>query len=502
MHPSPQPSVFFPSFVSVRGLRVVQHSASSASVLHGMLKSIDQALAGAIDVIADDVQATVKSVREQGMMRTLGDAVEDAGKLVASGAGNAFTGMLGGKKGEKTVSTHSGMSSGYADICAGNKAGSFGSGLRMQAHFSARLYSACKVVGKMDMDYMDATLQVNAFGMTAGCTFCLDNLPNQLAVLGHLRAILEMCHNQCEGDSDQYESAKEVERQMKTVKLMIKMAQARSKSKAVKVEVMPCILSTSLNANGEASASMSMGSMSPKKSMSMVGASATGSMFCGKLPKLDEAQRCVEEHAGSDSIASTSSMVPTETVAEKRDKESASASASASPETVTVSNTKSGPSVGSATQKRPASGRSISSTQKAVEPVAPSAPCSSSSFASRLMPSFLRKNRAASKEKVQEAADGAMSPEALPSSAEVQAEPDEAEAIPTLSQLQQGTQGQRLLPIAAHKCATDYSASSLINAEISERDMSELQKQQEELWAPSTEEQDTSGAVLGTRTTT
>ncbi|CAE7261827.1 unnamed protein product [Symbiodinium sp. CCMP2456] len=344
----------------------------------------------------------------------------------------------------------------------------------------------------MDMDYMDATLQVNAFGMTAGCTFCLDNLPNQLAVLGHFRAILEMCHNQCEGDSDQYESAKEVERQMKTVKLMIKMAQARSKSKAVKVEVMPCILSTSLNVNGEASASM--GSMSPKKSMSMVGASATTSMFGGRLPKLDEAQRCVEEPAGSDSIASTSSMVPTETVAEKRDKESASASASPD----TVSNTK---SVGSATQKRPESGRSISSTQKAVEPVAPSAPSSSSSFASRLMPSFLRKNRAASKEKAQEAADGAMSPEALLSSAEVQDEPDEAEAIPTLRQLQQGTQDQRLLPISAHKCATDYSASSLINAEISERDMSELQKQQEELWAPSTEEQGPSGAVLGTPTT-
>ncbi|CAE7825951.1 unnamed protein product [Symbiodinium sp. CCMP2592] len=297
----------------------------------------------------------------------------------------------------------------------------------------------------MDMDYMDATLQVNAFGMTAGCTFCLDNLPNQLAVLGHFRAILEMCHNQCEGDSDQYESAKEVERQMKTVKLMIKMAQARSKSKAVKVEVMPCILSTSLNVNGEASASM--GSMSPKKSMSMVGASATGSMFCGKLPKLDEGQRCHEEPVGSDSIASTSSMVPTETVAEKRDKESASASAS--PEAASnAKRTESGPSVGSATQKRPESGRSISSTQKAVEPVAPSAPSSSSSFASRLMPSFLRKNRTASKEKAQEVADGAMSPEALLSSAEVQEEPDEAaEAIPTLRQLQQGTQGQRLLPI-------------------------------------------------------
>lgn len=93
-----------------------------------MLKSIDQALAGAIDVIADDVQATVKSVREQGMMRTLGDAVEDAAGLVVGGAGTALSGMLSGKKGEKTVSSHSGVSSGYADIMAGGKAGSFGGG--------------------------------------------------------------------------------------------------------------------------------------------------------------------------------------------------------------------------------------------------------------------------------------------------------------------------------------------------------------------------------------
>lgn len=93
-----------------------------------MLKSIDQALAGAIDVIADDVQATVKSVREQGMMRTLGDAVEDAAGLVVGGAGSAISGMWNGKKGEKTVSGHSGVSSGYADICAGSKAGSFSGG--------------------------------------------------------------------------------------------------------------------------------------------------------------------------------------------------------------------------------------------------------------------------------------------------------------------------------------------------------------------------------------
>eukprot|EP00438_Fugacium_kawagutii_P030768 Skav215273 [mRNA] locus=scaffold2881:205994:206852:- [translate_table: standard] len=40
---------------------------------------------------------------------------------------------------------------------------------------------------------MDATMQINAFGLSAGCTFSLDNVPNQLAVLGHFRAMLEMC---------------------------------------------------------------------------------------------------------------------------------------------------------------------------------------------------------------------------------------------------------------------------------------------------------------------
>ena len=94
-------------------------------------------------------------------------------------------------------------------------------------------------------DFMDATLQVHAFGLSAGedlapksvqrlylgcggwwvraltgCTLCLDNVPNQLAVLGHFRAMLEMCgvaanerrnvdslwcrgQNQIEGDPEQ-----------------------------------------------------------------------------------------------------------------------------------------------------------------------------------------------------------------------------------------------------------------------------------------------------------
>ena len=49
-----------------------------------------------------------------------------------------------------------------------------------------------------------------------------------------------------------------MEDQLRTVKLMIKVAQARRK--AVKVEVLPCILSTSLNADGSMSPSQSVGS--------------------------------------------------------------------------------------------------------------------------------------------------------------------------------------------------------------------------------------------------
>jgi len=85
-----------------------------------MLGKIDQALAGAIDVIADDVQATVKSVKEQGIARTLGDAVEDAAGLVAGGAGNAISTFLHGRsKGPASVSNHSGLDSGYANIVSG-----------------------------------------------------------------------------------------------------------------------------------------------------------------------------------------------------------------------------------------------------------------------------------------------------------------------------------------------------------------------------------------------
>lgn len=92
-----------------------------------MLKSIDQALAGAIDVIADDVTATVKSVKEQGVMRTLGDAVEDAAGLVATGAKSTLSGLVG-RKGPDKISSHSGISTGYADLCAPGGPGFNGGG--------------------------------------------------------------------------------------------------------------------------------------------------------------------------------------------------------------------------------------------------------------------------------------------------------------------------------------------------------------------------------------
>lgn len=96
-----------------------------------MLRTLDKALAGAIDVIADDVQATVKSVKEQGMMRTLGDAVEDAAGIVVGGAGSVLSGLIGGRKGPEPVSKHSGVSSSYADICAapGSRPNAGGAGM-------------------------------------------------------------------------------------------------------------------------------------------------------------------------------------------------------------------------------------------------------------------------------------------------------------------------------------------------------------------------------------
>eukprot|EP00930_Biecheleria_cincta_P044340 TRINITY_DN30455_c0_g1_i1.p1 TRINITY_DN30455_c0_g1~~TRINITY_DN30455_c0_g1_i1.p1 ORF type:complete len:549 (+),score=104.95 TRINITY_DN30455_c0_g1_i1:76-1722(+) len=92
-----------------------------------MLRSIDQALAGAIDIIADDVTATVKSVKEQGVMRTLGDAVEDAAGLVTNGARSAVSGLIG-QRGPDRISSHSGISTGYADLCAPGRPGFNGGG--------------------------------------------------------------------------------------------------------------------------------------------------------------------------------------------------------------------------------------------------------------------------------------------------------------------------------------------------------------------------------------
>lgn len=93
-----------------------------------MLQTVDKALAGAIDVVADDLTATMKSIREQGVKATLQDAVQDAAGLVVGGAGTAISSVWGGRMGPTQISTHSGMSSSYADLCAGPGSRSVGGG--------------------------------------------------------------------------------------------------------------------------------------------------------------------------------------------------------------------------------------------------------------------------------------------------------------------------------------------------------------------------------------
>lgn len=214
------------------------------------------------------------------------------------------------------------------------------------------------------------TLSINAFGLSAGCTFSLDNVPNQLAVLGHFRAMLEMCQNQIEGDPDQLDSAREVENQLRTVKLMIKCAQARRK--AVRVEVMPCILSTSLNQPQDSSevSSTSILSMSVSPINSNRGRGR-------RLPKLErdhsgglEAIRnesqLQEEEANSRPGASENSKMPSEKASQGF----------------------------SENQQQSFNSSSSHKDQKQV----PTPPTSGSSF-SRYLPSFLRKARTGSKDK-------------------------------------------------------------------------------------------------------
>jgi len=83
-----------------------------------MLESFDKALAGAIDVVADDIQATIKSVREQGVKAAFKDYVEDAAGKVVSGAGSMLSGVVSGNSEPERISAHSGVSSSYADLCA------------------------------------------------------------------------------------------------------------------------------------------------------------------------------------------------------------------------------------------------------------------------------------------------------------------------------------------------------------------------------------------------
>eukprot|EP00434_Breviolum_minutum_P004271 symbB.v1.2.003766.t1/scaffold207.1/size268535/13 len=210
-------------------------------------------------------------------------------------------------------------------------------------------------------EYMDATLQINAFGLSAGCTLSLDNVPNQLAVLGHFRAMLEMCQNQIEGDPEQEDSLREVENQLRTVKLMIKCAQARRK--AVKVEVMPCILSTSLNQQHDSSEASSLSlSMSPQHSSRCGGRGR-------RLPKL-EGDQSDELQAIRDE-----SQLKEEPSSKFKSERSNSSKEKGMP-----TNSSSG-------------GR-----EAAKEKQVPTPPTSGSSF-SRYLPSFLRKVRYGSKDK-------------------------------------------------------------------------------------------------------
>jgi len=84
-----------------------------------MLKTIDKALAGAIDIVADQMQSTVKEVREQGVMRTLGDAIETTGSTVATYTHTALD-HLGVPKNAPPPEPGAGqVFSSYADLCSG-----------------------------------------------------------------------------------------------------------------------------------------------------------------------------------------------------------------------------------------------------------------------------------------------------------------------------------------------------------------------------------------------
>jgi hypothetical protein len=94
-----------------------------------MLQAVDKALAGAIDVVADDISATMISVKQQGVLRTLGDAVEDAAGMVADAGSSVLGGVgLANQKSQHPVSGHSGIGGAYADLCAGPGVMSLGSG--------------------------------------------------------------------------------------------------------------------------------------------------------------------------------------------------------------------------------------------------------------------------------------------------------------------------------------------------------------------------------------
>lgn len=227
---------------------------------------------------------------------------------------------------------------------------------------------------------MDATMQINAFGLSAGCTFSLDNVPNQLAVLGHFRAMLEMCQNQIEGDPDQLDSAREVENQLRTVKLMIKCAQA--KRKALRVEVMPCILSSSLNQQQDSSevSSTSLVSMSVSPINSNRGRGR-------RLPKLEG-----DPSSGLEAIRNENRLPEEEANSAANSRPGPSENCKMPSEKASQGISEYVPSFNSTSSRQ-----SRQSKDKDAQKQVPTPPTRGSSF-SRYLPSFLRKARTPSRE--------------------------------------------------------------------------------------------------------
>lgn len=92
-------------------------------MMASMLHSIDKALAGAIDVIADDISAGVKAVKERGVMDALSGAMEEAGNMMHNGASAVIgPGPEAPVAAARAKAGGAAGGSGYADVCSGGGA--------------------------------------------------------------------------------------------------------------------------------------------------------------------------------------------------------------------------------------------------------------------------------------------------------------------------------------------------------------------------------------------